>query len=263
MIGQRSLQHIRAFGLKTYIAKKVFGISPAIYHKVFHPQTSEFIQTAYGVDLAANWDDGTFQMCVFGQHGRNLADLLARQTDPFVFLDIGANQGLFTLLATRNPACVHCIAFEPVTDTFELLTRNVKHSPNADRIMCIQAAVSSESGTAQITMNDGHSGSASLSSQKGNTGTTSEIKTVSSTEIEALLPKEANLFVKIDVEGFEGIVIPEVLKLPSASRISHLFSEIDRRWVDFDAISSALADVGLSKQQAEKTQHFDLLAERG
>ncbi|MBE1291130.1 MAG: FkbM family methyltransferase [Rhodobacteraceae bacterium] len=260
MTGQRSLQHIRAFGLKTYIAKKVFGISPAIYHKVFRPQTSEFIQTAYGVDLAANWDDGTFQLCVFGQHGRKLADLLASQTAPFVFLDIGANQGLFTLLATRNPACVHCIAFEPVTDTFELLKRNATHSPNADRITCIQAAVSSEAGTAQITINEGHSGSASLASQKGKSF---EIKTVSSTEIEALLPKEANLFVKIDVEGFEGTVIPEVLKLPSASRISHLFSEIDRRWVDFDTISSALADAGLTKQETENTQHFDLLAERG
>ncbi|MEC8195711.1 MAG: FkbM family methyltransferase [Pseudomonadota bacterium] len=199
-------------------------------------------------------------MCVFGQHGRKLADLLASQTAPFVFLDIGANQGLFTLLAARNPACVHCIAFEPVMDTFELLKRNATHSPNADRITCIQAAVSSEAGTAQITINEGHSGSASLASQKGKSF---EIKTVSSTEIEALLPQEANLFVKIDVEGFEGTVIPEVLKLPSASRISHLFSEIDRRWVDFDAISSALADVGLSKQQAEQTQHFDLLAERG
>lgn len=188
-----------------------------------------------------------------GQHGRTLADLLARQTAPFVFLDIGANQGLFTLLAVRNPACVSCIAFEPVTETFELLKRNAKNSPSADRITCIQAAVSSVAGTAQITMNDGHSGSASLSSQKGNTGKASEIKTVSSAEIEALLPKEANLFVKIDVEGFEGTVIPEVLKLPSASRISHLFSEIDRKWVDFDAISSALSDAGLSKQKAEKT----------
>lgn len=262
MLLHKSLKRIKAFGLKTYLSKKLFYLSPKLYYRIVDHGDSGFVKTAYGVDMHANWQDDTFRMCVFGQHGNDLSSLIANLSEPFVFLDVGANQGLFSLLAARNPACIRSIAFEPVKDTFDFLQRNADHSTHSDRITCVNSAVSSENGTAEITINDGHSGSASLSTKTGNTGATTQIQTMSGDAIETFIPPEVSLFVKIDVEGFEETVIAEILKLPSSPRISHVYSEIDRRWVDFDAISSALAAAGLTDQKAAKREHFDLLAKR-
>src|SRR5262249_6802707 len=58
----------------------------------------EFVTSSYGVRMKANWNDRTFQYCYFGTYGRTLANFLRRYERPFVFLDIGSNQGLYSLL---------------------------------------------------------------------------------------------------------------------------------------------------------------------
>src|SRR5688572_9009381 len=71
------------------------------------PRTS-----VYGVKLAPNFRDKTFRYCLYGTYGRHISDYLEAIDQPFVFLDIGANQGLFTLIAGRNPNCRHAVALE-------------------------------------------------------------------------------------------------------------------------------------------------------
>lgn len=224
---------------------------------------SGFVRTAYGVRMRENWEDATFRMCVFGGQGRALSDLLQGLDRPFSFLDIGANQGLFSLLAVNNPNCIKAIAFEPVPETFDLLALNVKQSPRADRIHCEKAAVSSETGTAEIRLSEGHSGAASLSDRDLGQGRTLTIETMSANDIERLVPGQSDLVIKVDVEGFEAVVIPEVLRLPSAPRISHLFFEVDLEWIDLECISAALREAGLTEQTRHGGRnHFDILATR-
>ena len=61
------------------------------------------VRSAYGVLMVPNWQDTTFRYCIFGTYGRDLADLLLEQREAFVFVDIGANQGLYSLIAAQNP----------------------------------------------------------------------------------------------------------------------------------------------------------------
>src|SRR3546814_8757450 len=77
------------------------------------PRAQDVVTSRYGVKLRANWRDRTFQYCRAATYGRDLSGFLAAQDSPFAFVDIGANQGLYSLLAARNPPCARVIAFEP------------------------------------------------------------------------------------------------------------------------------------------------------
>ncbi|WP_299354819.1 FkbM family methyltransferase [uncultured Shimia sp.] len=261
---QHTLKRISYFGVTTYIRKKMFDRAPGLYKSLFPDPTSGFIPTAYGVELASNWRDGSFRMSVFGGNGSELDDLLKnRLSKPFTFLDVGANQGLFSLVAAKNPACVQALALEPVPDTFELLHRNVNHAEQSAKIQCIPAAVSSHSGGAEIKIRDGHSGAASMTDRDLGGRDVVSIKTKDAQALDALLDDPSDLVVKIDVEGFEEVVVPELLKLDAAQRITHFYCEIDLGWVDFDKISKALSDAGLTDQVKHgRKRKFDLMARR-
>src|SRR3546814_17369148 len=87
--------------------------------------SSDVCSSDLGVKLRANWRDRTFQYCRAATYGRDLSGFLAAQDSPFAFVDIGANKGLYSLLAARNPQCARVIAFEPGAATFALLRDNI------------------------------------------------------------------------------------------------------------------------------------------
>ena len=64
--------------------------------------------------------DRTFELCV-GGYGPFVADAIASQDRRFTLLDIGANLGLFSLLAARHPQCDRVIAVEPLPHIYRSL----------------------------------------------------------------------------------------------------------------------------------------------
>src|SRR5579863_9241815 len=66
-----------------------------------------------------------------------------------VFVDVGANVGVYTVLAGAV-AGAHCVAFEPAADTFRHLTANV--AVNALDAELVHAAVGAKSGTLRFTV---------------------------------------------------------------------------------------------------------------
>jgi FkbM family methyltransferase len=64
-------------------------------------------------------------------------------------IDIGANEGFYTLyMKSRNPG-LRIISVEPVPDTFQILTRNIKAN-GFDDIQTVQAAVREKNGSGKI-----------------------------------------------------------------------------------------------------------------
>ena len=113
---KRSWRRIRALGLGNYIASKVYDASPELFFRFLAARRDGFVTTAYGVEMQENWADSTFRMCVFGRQGDVLAKLLRRWDRPFAFVDIGANQGLFSLIAATPRLCLRVSsAFRSVT----------------------------------------------------------------------------------------------------------------------------------------------------
>ncbi|HXL22094.1 MAG TPA: FkbM family methyltransferase [Candidatus Dormibacteraeota bacterium] len=69
-----------------------------------------------------------------------------------VFLDVGANVGIFSLSASKAfPSCT-IVAFEPTTTTFHRLSQNISLN-HASNVQPFRLALSNSSGTATLNLN--------------------------------------------------------------------------------------------------------------
>jgi FkbM family methyltransferase len=120
-----------------------------------------------------------------------------------VFYDIGANIGLFTLLAAER--CRHVIAFEPTSDTFELLTENVELNNRPSNITLLNAAASDEDGEQDIYVLINGKDAWNSMAVKPEEGEyrVDKIKTVSVDGLVETGQIPAPRVIKIDVEGWE------------------------------------------------------------
>lgn len=223
-----------------------------------------FARSRYGVLMRANWSDRTFQYCFYGTYGSALADLLNGMDRPFAFIDIGANQGLYSLIAAKAPQCRKVLALEPVRETFATLQDNIAANETTGRITAVEAALSDHAGTATISVNPAHSGTASLDHGAGATGAASRsVRLIDHEEFDDLVGEPADLVVKVDVEGHESVVINELMKSRHAPTIRHLFYEIDQRWTDNAAIVALLREAGFTTfRKYGVGRHYDMLASR-
>ena len=243
------------YGLLKTLAKWRARLSSAL-----RPASDGPVRTRYGVVMHANWRDRTFQYCYHATYGRVLADYLAGQRRPFAFVDIGANQGLYSLIAAQNPHCRAVTAFEPVAATFARLTRNVAANGGAAKIRSVDAAISTRSGTATIVTDSAHSGTASLRGA-GDGGET--IRLLAAPDFDPLIDDRFPLVVKIDVEGHEEAVVEALAGSDHLPRIAAIFYEVDRRWTDAAAIEARLRDAGFLRfTRYGFGRHYDVLAER-
>ncbi|MCW0199179.1 FkbM family methyltransferase [Sphingopyxis sp.] len=230
---------------------------------------SGVVTSRYGVRMRANWEDRTFRYCHYATYGRALSDYLAAQDRAFIFVDIGANQGLYSLLAAQNPHCEAAVAFEPVAATFALLRDNIALNGMGAAIKPVHAAVSLHSGIARIATDRAHSGTASLRDATGAGAGGEEIRILGIAGVDTLIDGApiggtVPLIVKIDVEGHEEAVIEALMASAHRGRIAAIFYEVDERWTDGAAIACRLGGAGFDRlTRFGIGRHYDVLAERG
>lgn len=215
------------------------------FHKI---AGTRLVRTRYGVLMRANWKDATFRMCHNGSYGTALSDLIAQRKGTFLFLDIGANQGLYSLLAARNPNCRQAYAFEPVSQTYSLLRDNIAANGLQASITPVHAAVSASTGSATIRLQAAHSGAASLSTTRpAEGGTVETIHTIDISSVDELLHPEGKILVKIDVEGHETVVIDQLMRSRHLSRIAAIFYEVNEAWCNPADLEAILRQGGFSR----------------
>lgn len=222
------------------------------------------VRSAYGVLMVPNWQDTTFRYCIFGTYGRDLADLLLGQRQDFVFVDIGANQGLYSLIAAQNPACRQVIAFEPVPTTHARLAANVALNGGAAKTALHLLAIADSAGEVTIDVAPDHTGTASLAGREGGAGAGGvTIETIDAPLLDPLLAGTLPMFVKIDVEGLEAVVIAELAKTASFARVQAIFYEVDDRWASAGEIEALLRAAGFTRfAKYGRGHHYDVLASR-
>lgn len=219
------------------------------------------VTSRYGVQMRANWCDRTFQYCRYATYGRALSGYISAQDRPFTFVDVGANQGLYSLLAARNRHCTSAIAFEPVAATFGLLRDNIALNGAEATIKPVHAAVSLHSGMARIATDGAHSGIASL--REAGSAEGEEIRILGIGGVDVLLAGSTPLIVKIDVEGHEETVIDALISSAHRDRIAAIFYEIDARWTSARAIEARLREIGFTRFVRHGIgRHYDILATR-
>lgn len=130
-------------------------------------------------------------------------------------IDVGANVGLYTLMASRAVGPRGRVyAFEPATATHDLLARNVALA-GATNVVLERLAVSDAAGTATLLLNS-ESGLASLGAT--GRGRPAGSETVQCVTIDAYAAEEGVARVsllKVDVEGLEGHVLQGARELLS------------------------------------------------
>lgn len=223
------------------------------------------ITSVYGVKLASNFGDVTFGMYVQGKYGTYYWHHLRNIRQPFTYVDIGANQGLYTLCAAQNSASKACHAFEPNKKTHSFLEENIRINNLGGKCTAHNLAISDTAGEANLKLNEGHSGGASLAREDDDFGDTSvEIQTINHAELDELLgDPDTPLVVKVDVEGFEATVLTELMKSKHADKIIEVFYEVNEKWVAPEDLKSILEQAGFDQFEIEgKGEYYDVLASR-
>lgn len=217
--------------------------------------------------MAGNYRDITFRSCVMGSYGRFYSDHVGATQKSHIFFDIGANQGLFTIIAAKNPFCVRAYAFEPVSDTFLFLKKNIALNQVEQKCSLVKAGIAECSGQHQITRAVNHSGAASLvraNVEKAAAYISEEIQVINAADLNRMVTeRDIPISVKIDVEGYEPQVLAELFKTEFADNIFEVFFEVDERWVDAEQLIEFLKRHGF--QQFERiggNGHYDVLAAR-
>ncbi len=129
----RKLNYFFFFTLKLYLAGMVFfRFSRKIRNRINKDKkVSNFIVTDNCLgNLKMNLDIHSYMGgCIYwsGLHHVNESIYLSRiLKDEFVFIDIGANQGEFTLFASKFINSGRILSFEPVQENFNRLSQNLK-----------------------------------------------------------------------------------------------------------------------------------------
>jgi FkbM family methyltransferase len=115
-----------------------------------------------------------------------------------VFVDVGANIGSYTVLAS-GVAGARTHAFEPIEQAFDVLCRNVRLNGIEQLVTLHRAAVGSRNGV--VTMSAGHDTMNRVLDGES-LGVTVPLVTLSD-ELAGLRP----VLIKIDVEGYEAEVL--------------------------------------------------------
>jgi FkbM family methyltransferase len=217
-----------------------------------------FVRSVYGPYLLNTPGDKTFELCVEG-YGSFISKAIESQDSSFVFLDIGANLGLFSLLAARNPRCKKAIAVEPLPKIFRNLEANIRRNA-ADKIEPILGAVAATSDPfVYLSFNPRHSGLSTIVDMRSRCV---RAPTISAEILDRLIPVSSDAIVaKIDVEGSELDVLTTLRRASFYRSITEIIIEVSEANLGKakrDLLLGLLAQDGYEElSRTRSPQHYD------
>ena len=119
--------------------------------------------------------------------------------DEDLFLDIGANVGSYTVLAS-GVAGARTWAFEPDPGTCRDLARNVAVNGLGAKVVLHQVALGPEDGEVLFTSGDGAMNKVASDGDR-------HVQRVPQRRLDSLIGDESPIFIKLDVEGYEEQVL--------------------------------------------------------
>lgn len=215
--------------------------------------------SVYGVELKKNWPDVTFRLCARGHYGWYFSDFLKSLPFRFSFLDIGANLGLYSLVASRNSNLANVYAFEPNPYVQRFLEDNA--ALNDAPIKIYPVAIGDTDGEQLLYFDKSHTGAGGLKPAKGGRISVQCRNFAVFNEIQSV---DANTkVVKIDVEGYEPVVLQQLLRSTLAPSIRYIYFEADETRYNVEALRTSLEQHGFRLLHQEgRGAHYDLMYER-
>ncbi|MEO5690815.1 MAG: FkbM family methyltransferase [Candidatus Saccharimonadales bacterium] len=194
---------IMRWSFATYLYDKVFSLGMPDLTKPIKFRGSDFYidpnDRSYVPTMVAGY---------YEKHELDLFEDIVQRSK--VFLDIGANVGMYSVLAVNKNSKVKCYAFEPVKENSDLLAKNLRANQITDQVTVVKKAVSETEGIATIYLDAKSSGMHSLAIDHGSIKR--RVPTISVDKFcsnEAIVPD----LIKIDVEGHEPSVFAGMSKV--------------------------------------------------
>lgn len=206
--------------------------------------STEYTKSVYGPYLKTNWGDYTFELCVTGRGGYQLADTLKRNKNPeLVFVDIGANLGVFSLVADKNPYFSKIYAIEPNTNFMDVLQQNVKHN-QAHKIVLLPFGISDSTGQMQLNQHKTKNGSGNLSEKRE---TYHDVQMKDHSLLDAIIDENPNkrFVLNIDVKGSEPQVMRQLLLSRMKRHVDAIFIKVNPKLNSAEQIEDLYKDLRL------------------
>lgn len=140
-----------------------------------------------------------------------------------LFADVGANVGVYTILAAKN-AGADVVSIEPVPSTFRRLQRNVAVNNVAGQVDLKCFGASHSSGTLLITASED---SVNHVVEKAEDGAGRQVIEVPVRSLDELMDGRRPALLKIDVEGFEWPALNGASRLLSDPGLKALIVELN------------------------------------
>jgi len=258
----RISRRIKIFRNTASDLNKLFWIYFLIFGK--HVSRKGFSLSNYGVWLAHKPNDSTYKFCLEASYMNNLDRILKNISQKTVFIDIGANIGVFSLIASSNQNIISIHSFEPDANTFHYLKLNASRN-QAFRITLHNLAIGRESGTTRLSKINGHSGASRIiSDENQNVQQFSSIEMVNETYLNSIFDlKLDQYFVKIDVEGYELEVLKTLERSDFFQFTRGFFIEFDEDFGKVNEVEEFLTSHGFSESgRWGNNFHWDALWER-
>jgi FkbM family methyltransferase len=182
-----------------------------------------------------NYLDKTFQLSIMG-YRNNLEKILLSINQPLIFIDIGANQGVFSLVAAKNKSFVEIHAFEPNLKLTSYLESNFFMN-KVNNFFIHKVAIGPQSTSISFFVPENHSGNGRVSSQKTNMQVVSVNRDYLN---KVFIQSNKFYFIKIDVEGSERNVLYELFNSNINSCIKYIFIEINTKFSKEDSLIEML-----------------------
>lgn len=202
-----------AFPGRTRIVRRLLPLVPVV-------------RSSSGVVLRTNARDATNLFCICGTYGPAVPNAIASiSARDGIFLDVGANCGLFSMLAARQLTEGMVIAFEPNPVTYQLLLENIRLN-RARNVIPLNFALGDTDDVVGLSFDASHSGLSQLTPTQSARFRVPVLDAGNFSWL-ARLTADKSIFVKIDVEGCEFAVVAGLLRTAFASNIRMMIVEID------------------------------------
>ena len=260
----KNISKTTAFVEFSYHHDGVKNVSPkeTASHQPTMMDDKHYTKSTYGVWLKNRKGDLTWRFAVQGKYGFFYADWLKKQKES-IFIDIGANIGLYSLIASANKNFKAIYSFEPHPETYQYLVDNIRVN-HADNCKPYRLAISDKCEKQTIHIKPNHSGVATLREVKSTEGYQSsiEIECIDASALDTRIQNPDNypISIKIDVEGFELVVIQTLLKTSFWPQVTNIYYEVDENYLDYQSVESILLNEGFRFEAKNGAgDHYDLL----
>ena len=227
------------------------------------------LKTHYGPIFKVQKHDKTNIYGLCGEYGNVVANHVRQLPKGDVFMDIGTNYGLFSLMASKTLGENGTVfSFEPNPFIYSSFIENIQLN-NCRNIVPLQAAIAEKSGILHLNFDRAHSGKSHIADMQG----TSTIKVCGFHPGQLnFLGEEIgtrNIHIKIDVEGYEARIIKILCECPWFSNIKSIVVEVSAaNLATFESdverdIYAPLTDKGFAARYGvDHSPHFDEIFEK-